>query len=635
MRPARTSWASRTACGPENEKSTRRAMPRSKSSTCSGSASTDRTRCRSRTRAGSTRASARARKSACFWLFPSRQTRSPASRSASRSAGTRAASTQRSGATARARSSRAARLRRAVSDRGGHPRPSDPEVRGADLRVRRELRARPLEPDPPGLDHRAPLRDLERLAQVLLDEEHGDAGRVPLGDRAHHLLDEDRREAEARLVEHEEPRLRHERAPDRAHLLLPAGEAAGDLATPLAQPRERREDLLEVPRRGGAHARVVGAELEVLAHRELRPELAPLGHERDPELGARRGRHREEGAAAELDLTSPRRAEPGDRAQRRGLPRPVRAEERDDLPLAHHEREAVQDLDVPVEDVDRLDGEERFAHGRASAAPLPRYASTTSGLPTTSAGVPSAIFFPWSRTATRSESDITAGITCSIMMTATPRSSRMRRMSAASFIASAGFRPAITSSSMSTRGTVARARASSSRLRPASVRVPGKSCARSASPTKSSTSSARARGGPAARHAPWIAPTATFSATVRFGNGRTIWWVRTTPARTSWWAGRRDTRKPRMSTSPEVGVIDPAMRLNRVVLPAPFGPMTPRISPSRSSRSTRSTARSPPKLFEIARVARSGAGVVMARPPRVAARRGASSPRVRGAARGR
>src|SRR6516225_2292100 len=37
------------------------------------------------------------------------------------------------------------------------------------------------------------------------------------------------------------------------------------------------------------------------------------------------------------------------------------------------------------------------------------------------------------------------------------------------------------------------------------------------------------------------------------------------------------------------------MRLSSVVLPAPFGPMTPRISPGATARSTPSTAASPPK----------------------------------------
>ncbi len=90
--PDATSLATRAACGPENEKSRRAAMPRSNTSRCSGSASTDCSMCRSCTRAGSSPASALLRKSACFWLLPSRQTRSPlsstwCSRSAMRLAG--------------------------------------------------------------------------------------------------------------------------------------------------------------------------------------------------------------------------------------------------------------------------------------------------------------------------------------------------------------------------------------------------------------------------------------------------------------------------------------------------------------------------------------------------------------------
>src|SRR5215467_14469318 len=41
------------------------------------------------------------------------------------------------------------------------------------------------------------------------------------------------------------------------------------------------------------------------------------------------------------------------------------------------------------------------------------------------------------------------------------------------------------------------------------------------------------------------------------------------------------------------------MRLNKVVLPDPFGPITPRISPASTVRLTFFTAATPPKLLEI------------------------------------
>src|SRR5690348_10163167 len=53
---------------------------------------------------------------------------------------------------------------------------------------------------------------------------------------------------------------------------------------------------------------------------------------------------------------------------------------------------------------------------------------------------------------------------------------------------------------------------------------------------------------------------------------------------------------PRNRTCPAVGARNPVTRLNRVVLPAPFGPISPTISPSRTSNDTPSTARSPPKV---------------------------------------
>src|SRR6266851_4083510 len=48
---------------------------------------------------------------------------------------------------------------------------------------------------------------------------------------------------------------------------------------------------------------------------------------------------------------------------------------------------------------------------------------------------------------------------------------------------------------------------------------------------------------------------------------------------------------------PAVGGRKPLRRLKQVVFPAPFGPMSPTISPSSTARSTRLTAASPPKYF--------------------------------------
>ena len=53
-----------------------------------------------------------------------------------------------------------------------------------------------------------------------------------------------------------------------------------------------------------------------------------------------------------------------------------------------------------------------------------------------------------------------------------------------------------------------------------------------------------------------------------------------------------------MRCVPASGAITPAIRLNSVVLPAPFGPITAKIAPSGTAKLTSATARSPLKFFE-------------------------------------
>src|SRR6516162_7180597 len=59
-------------------------------------------------------------------------------------------------------------------------------------------------------------------------------------------------------------------------------------------------------------------------------------------------------------------------------------------------------------------------------------------------------------------------------------------------------------------------------------------------------------------------------------------------------------------TCPEVAGKIPVIKLNRVVLPAPFGPMMALRSPGMILNVTSRTARRPPKLFESARSSRTG-----------------------------
>src|SRR5437763_9340989 len=69
------------------------------------------------------------------------------------------------------------------------------------------------------------------------------------------------------------------------------------------------------------------------------------------------------------------------------------------------------------------------------------------------------------------------------------------------------------------------------------------------------------------------------------------------PACATRYAGSPPISCPWKRTEPALGGSAPAIRLKVVLLPEPFGPMRPRISPSATSKETFLTARKPSKSF--------------------------------------
>src|SRR5439155_21192734 len=67
------------------------------------------------------------------------------------------------------------------------------------------------------------------------------------------------------------------------------------------------------------------------------------------------------------------------------------------------------------------------------------------------------------------------------------------------------------------------------------------------------------------------------------------------PSRARWWARRPLTSSPSTRTFPVVGSWRPVTTLNRVVFPAPLGPMSPVTRPGSAVRSTSWRAMTPPK----------------------------------------
>ena len=86
-------------------------------------------------------------------------------------------------------------------------------------------------------------------------------------------------------------------------------------------------------------------------------------------------------SSLEADRPLARPVEPVDRAQRRRLARPVRADQRDDLPIAHLQRHALERVDRAVVRVHVRELEDgAVGPGRSELtmlAPRPRYASIT------------------------------------------------------------------------------------------------------------------------------------------------------------------------------------------------------------------------------------------------------------------
>ncbi len=91
---------------------------------------------------------------------------------------------------------------------------------------------------------------------------------------------------------------------------------------------------------------------------------------------------------------------------------------------------------------------------------------------------------------------------------------------------------------------------------------------------------------------------ASVSLTVSSGKSRASWNERPSPARARPAELSDVTSRPASMIRPACNGVKPEMRSNIVVLPAPFGPMMPTISPAPTSNVTPSTARMPPKLTD-------------------------------------
>ena len=156
------------------------------------------------------------------------------------------------------------------------------------------------------------MADFEALHDVLLDQQDRNAVGIDAPNQREQFLDQQRRQAERRLVENHQLGFGHQAAADGEHLLLAARQRAGALRTALAQAREDRKHALAVLRAARAGA-PVAAEIEILAHREIGEDAPALRHmdksARDDRgrLLTRRRRRRRSGSRRACARTMPER----------------------------------------------------------------------------------------------------------------------------------------------------------------------------------------------------------------------------------------------------------------------------------------------------------------------------------------
>src|SRR5215472_5751247 len=161
------------------------------------------------------------------------------------------------------------------------------EVGAPQVLVGDEIRGRAGGDRTATLDHVRAVDDLQRLFDVLLDEQHGGAGPPDLPDGGEDLRDDLGGKPERRLVEQQQRRIAHERATQGAHLLLPAAQGATALPAALRKPRKQPVHLVEPPGFAGPRAAAHGSELEVLLHGEVSEQVPGLGAVDDAALDQR------------------------------------------------------------------------------------------------------------------------------------------------------------------------------------------------------------------------------------------------------------------------------------------------------------------------------------------------------------
>src|SRR5215218_2715377 len=159
------------------------------------------------------------------------------------------------------------------------------EIGLLESRIARELDSRTRHFHGSAVDQVGTVGKGEGVTGHLVHDKERHAFLSELGKGGEQLLDHERREAERRLVEHQQARLSEKAACQCEHLLLAAGEKAGALAEPLPQSWKALEHRLDpgVEVRAGLRER---AEPQVVAYAQLGKDLPAFRYQDEPGANA-------------------------------------------------------------------------------------------------------------------------------------------------------------------------------------------------------------------------------------------------------------------------------------------------------------------------------------------------------------
>jgi len=182
-------------------------------------------------------------------------------------------------------------------------------------------------------------RHPQRLAHVLLHEQHGEPGRQDLRQHGVDAPDDYRGQAEGKLIEQQHARVGDQRPADGHGLLLAARQLRRELGPAVPHPVEYLVNALDRPR---SFPRVRRADLQVLLDRERSEQPPTLRHHGDALGGPALGPDLGHVPAVEQDRALGRVVQAGDRAQQRRFARAVRADDRVHIAGEYPQRYAVQ-----------------------------------------------------------------------------------------------------------------------------------------------------------------------------------------------------------------------------------------------------------------------------------------------------